>query len=80
MEDLPKISILTPVFLPSKTVRRIVEAVTPFPFERIYGAWFNRAIARDAKAALAHSAARYIHAIQLQKRERRTAGSWWSED
>lgn len=55
--------------LGAPTVHRIVEAVTRFPFDRIYGGWFNRAITRDAKAALARSAGRYIHAITASEGE-----------
>lgn len=49
--------------LPAAAVRRIVAAVEPFAFERIYGAWWDRAIEADAKAAVARSAERYIAAI-----------------
>lgn len=50
--------------LPAQTVRRIVEAVEPFEFERIYGAWWDRAVFEDAKAAVRRSAERYIEAIE----------------
>lgn len=49
--------------LPARTVERIVQAVEPFAFDRIYGIWFDRILASDAKAAIARSAARYIQAI-----------------
>jgi hypothetical protein len=49
--------------LPAASVRRVVAAVEPYPFERLYGAWWDRIVARDAKAAVARSAARYIAAI-----------------
>jgi hypothetical protein len=35
----------------------------PFAFERIYGHYFDRVIAGDAKAVLEKSVARYIDAI-----------------
>ena len=44
-------------------VRRIVSAVTTFPFDRIYGAWWGRNILGDAREVLRRSAARYIRAI-----------------
>jgi glyoxylase-like metal-dependent hydrolase (beta-lactamase superfamily II) len=49
--------------LPADGVRRVVAAVEPYPFDRLYGAWWDRIVARDAKAAVARSAARYIAAI-----------------
>jgi hypothetical protein len=45
------------------TVRRIVQALEPYPFDQIYGAWFGQNIMRDAKPALRYSADRYIQAI-----------------
>jgi hypothetical protein len=50
--------------LPAATVRRIVAAVEPFEFDRIYGAWWGKIIATDAKAAVERSAERYVRAIQ----------------
>jgi hypothetical protein len=50
--------------LPASAVRRIVAAVEPFQFDRIYGGWWGRAVATDAKAAVARSAERYIAAIE----------------
>jgi glyoxylase-like metal-dependent hydrolase (beta-lactamase superfamily II) len=49
--------------LPAKAVRQIVAAVDPYPFDRIYGAWWDRHILHDAKAAVARSLERYIKAI-----------------
>lgn len=49
--------------LPVRTIRRIVSAVEPFEFERIYGAWWNKVVATDAKAAVRRSADRYIRAL-----------------
>jgi hypothetical protein len=49
--------------LPAAAVRRIVDAVEPFAFERIYGAWWQREILDDAKSAVARSADRYLRAI-----------------
>lgn len=50
--------------LPTAAVRRIVDAVEPFPYARLYGAWWDRLIAQDARGAVARSAERYIAAIE----------------
>ena len=50
--------------LPASTVRRIEAAVEPFDFDRIYGAWWDKVVATDAKAAVKRSADRYACAIQ----------------
>ncbi len=44
-------------------VRRIVQAVEPFPYDRIYTAWFDRTMECDARAAVYRSAERYLRAI-----------------
>jgi glyoxylase-like metal-dependent hydrolase (beta-lactamase superfamily II) len=49
--------------LPAASVRRAAGAVTPFAFDRIYGAWWDRVVAAGAKAAVARSAERYIQAL-----------------
>ena len=49
--------------LPAAAIRRIVAAVDPFAFERIYGAWFDRVVAEDARAAVHRSAERYLRAV-----------------
>ncbi|MYZ50007.1 MBL fold metallo-hydrolase [Propylenella binzhouense] len=49
--------------LSAGSVRRIVEAVSPLPFETVYGAFAGRTIARDGKAAVIRSAERYIRAV-----------------
>ncbi len=49
--------------LPAPAISRIVEAVRPFPFERIYGGWFDRVVESDAKGAIERSAERYLRAI-----------------
>jgi hypothetical protein len=48
--------------LPAKTVTRMVAALAPHPFSRIYGAWYGRVV-DDAKAAVERSAARYMAAL-----------------
>jgi hypothetical protein len=50
--------------LPASKVRQIVAAVEPFAFDRIYGAWWERVVANDAKAAVHRSADRYVAALQ----------------
>jgi hypothetical protein len=49
--------------LPPAKIRGIVSAVENFPFDRIYGAWWNREVLSDAKEAVKRSADRYIRAI-----------------
>ncbi len=44
-------------------VRRVVAAVAPYRFDRIYGAWWERVVERDGKACVERSAARYLAAI-----------------
>lgn len=50
--------------LPAAAVRRIAAAVEPYPFDRIYGAWWDKVVQAEAKAAVARSAARYIAALE----------------
>ncbi len=45
-------------------VERIVKAVEPFEYERVYGAFWDTVIGRDGKAAVARSAERYCRAIR----------------
>jgi hypothetical protein len=51
-----------PNYIPlnAETVRRIVGAVEPYPFDQIYGAWFGQNILHNAKQVLHYSADRYI--------------------
>src|SRR5438552_1110473 len=41
----------------------MVETIEPFPFDQIYGGWWKANVLSDAKAAVARSAERYLHAI-----------------
>ena len=41
-------------------VRRIVDAIEPYPFDRIYGGWWRRNIMSGARDAVLRSAERYI--------------------
>jgi glyoxylase-like metal-dependent hydrolase (beta-lactamase superfamily II) len=49
--------------LPASAIRRIAEALDPFPFDRLYGAWWDAVVPEGAKMALEVSAQRYIDAI-----------------
>ena len=49
--------------LPPSAVERIVSAVDPFPFDRIYGAWWDSIVTENARSALEASARRYIDAV-----------------
>jgi glyoxylase-like metal-dependent hydrolase (beta-lactamase superfamily II) len=46
--------------LPASEIRRIVAAVEPYAFERIYGGWWDRVTPRDGKGAVERSARRYL--------------------
>jgi len=54
-----------PNYIPlnATAVRRIWAAVEPLAFDRIYGAWWGRNVADNAKAAFEMSVRRYIAAI-----------------
>jgi hypothetical protein len=49
--------------LGASAVRRIADMIAPLSFDRIYGAWWDRNIASDAKAAFDASVERYLSAI-----------------
>ena len=48
--------------LPAAAIERIVAALEPFDFDRIYGAWWGRVVASDGKGAVKRSAERYVRA------------------
>ena len=50
--------------LPAGEVERIGTALEPWPFERIYGAWWDRVVPADAKGAVRRSVARYRAALR----------------
>lgn len=54
-----------PNYIPhnASTVRRIVGALEPFAYDRIYGAWWQSIVENDAKGAVQRSAERYLRAI-----------------
>ena len=47
-------------------VERIVKAIEPFDFDRVYGAFWDMVIERAGKAAVRRSAQRYLRAISGQ--------------
>ncbi|HEV8536511.1 MAG TPA: MBL fold metallo-hydrolase [Candidatus Limnocylindria bacterium] len=49
--------------LSAETVRRIVDRLRPFRFERIYGAWDGREVVTGGRDALERSAERYIQRL-----------------
>jgi glyoxylase-like metal-dependent hydrolase (beta-lactamase superfamily II) len=49
--------------LPAAAVERIAAALEPYPFERIYGAWWGRIVPRDGSAIVRRSATRYVDAL-----------------
>jgi hypothetical protein len=49
--------------LPAAAIERIAAAVRPLEFDRIYGAFWDRVLERDAKAAVEESVQRYLRAI-----------------
>jgi hypothetical protein len=63
-QDLRSVSFMRsyPNLIPLSAVhvRRIVAALEPFPFERIYGGWWEKVIAHGADRAVRASAERYV--------------------
>jgi glyoxylase-like metal-dependent hydrolase (beta-lactamase superfamily II) len=53
--------------LPATTVRRMVRMLEPYPFERVYGAWFGAVVRADAKRAVQRSAERYVQALETDR-------------
>jgi len=55
-----------PNFIPlsARTVAAIGAAIAPFAFDVLYGHYFDRVIAKDAKSVLEKSVARYIAAVE----------------
>jgi hypothetical protein len=46
--------------LPEQAVRAVVDAVRPYPFDRIYGGWWEPVLRRNAKQVVESSGERYI--------------------
>jgi len=55
-----------PNFIPlsAREVEAIGKALAPFAFDVIYGHYFDRVIAKDAKRVLEKSVARYVAAVE----------------
>ncbi len=49
--------------LNAQAVRGIARSIEPYPFDRLYGGWWDSIVPTDAKAAVHRSADRYITAI-----------------
>ena len=49
--------------LPAPEIQRIVAALEPYEFDRIYGAWWGRVVASGGKAVVRRSAEGYLRAI-----------------
>ncbi len=49
--------------LPAREVRRMVAALEPYSFDRVYGAWWGRVVESDGKGAVRRSAERYLRAL-----------------
>lgn len=50
--------------LPEREVRRVVSAVLPYNFDRIYGGWWQPVIHRHARRVLEDSSGRYIQFLR----------------
>jgi glyoxylase-like metal-dependent hydrolase (beta-lactamase superfamily II) len=50
--------------LPEREVRRIVDALAPYRYDRIYGGWWDPVIEHDAERIVERSAARYIEIVR----------------
>jgi hypothetical protein len=59
MESYPNL-----IPLGSDAIRRIVTAIEPYAFDRLYGGWSGSIVASDAKEAVRRSAARYLDRIE----------------
>jgi hypothetical protein len=49
--------------LPAAQVQSIVEALEPYEFDTLYGAWWGRIVRGDAKGIVRRSAERYVRAL-----------------
>jgi hypothetical protein len=50
--------------LRGSVVRRIVDAIHPFPFDRVYGGWWESVVRSEGQVAVERSAARYIRQVE----------------
>ncbi len=53
-------------------IRRALSLLEPYPFERVYGAWWRRVVAADGTAAVQRSAERYLRFAGTDP----ASGSW----
>jgi hypothetical protein len=53
--------------LSAASVQRILAALEPFAFEKLYGAWPGFVIEADAKSAVRRSAGRYLDALTIER-------------
>jgi hypothetical protein len=58
MESYPNL-----IPLRADAIRRIIAAVEPYAFDRLYGGWSGSIVASDAMEAVRRSAARYLDRI-----------------
>jgi glyoxylase-like metal-dependent hydrolase (beta-lactamase superfamily II) len=49
--------------LPAASVQRIAQALEPFDFDTIHGAWWDRLVPADGAGVVQRSAARYVRAL-----------------
>ena len=49
--------------LPAAAVRRVGEALAPFAFDTIHGAWWGRVVEREGSAVVRRSVDRYVRAV-----------------
>jgi len=58
-----------PNYLPlsAASVRRIVAAIEPFEFKKLFGAWPGFVVHADAKSVVRRSAERYLHALAVER-------------
>jgi glyoxylase-like metal-dependent hydrolase (beta-lactamase superfamily II) len=50
--------------LGERAIRRILDSIRPFPFERVYGGWNGRIVRMDGADAVERSAERYLRCIR----------------
>ena len=55
--------------LPAHVVTRMARRVSELRFDRVYGAWWERVVDRDGRAAVARSAERYCAALASEADE-----------
>jgi hypothetical protein len=56
-------------------VEAIASAVAPYEYDRIYGAWWDRHVERDAQAAVVRSVERYVAGLEEEDPERPVEGN-----